>query len=467
MTRAADLLTPPVDAPPIKDGYLQLPKMNLLPRQMDYYLTKHRFVICHAGRRTAKTTIGNKILVKRAALARQFNRFFLGGPTRSHAKALWWDRTMRLLKCMDLKWADKSDSELILRLTNGCEICVIGMDAPERFDGRERWDGGILDEYGDMDEKVWPEHIRPALTDTLGWCIFTGVPAGKNHYYRLDRDFGHNIEFAKDWVSYSWRTDEALPMYMDREVAAREIAQAKAEMDHVTYEQEYGGEFVTVGNRLYYDFGESTHVGTYPYMPKDPATNKPFDLCIFLDFNTAPGIAVMGQRHEVEKKQFNTHIVDEIWIQSESNTLRICNQIIAKYRDHPGKVLMYGDASGGARGTSSIEGSDWELVHQKLDNVFKSRIEYRVKRQNPPVRARVNSLNARFKTADGKVHLFVDSHCRHFIEDCEGTAADDNGEPRKDKVKDKWVTHMTDAVGYGEEYEFPVSGGAVTSTKKW
>ena len=70
----------------------------------------------------------------------------------------------------------------MIRLINGAQIWVVGLDRPERIEGSP-WDGGVLDEYGNMRANAWPEHIRPALSDRAGWCDFTGVPEGRNHYY--------------------------------------------------------------------------------------------------------------------------------------------------------------------------------------------------------------------------------------------------------------------------------------------
>ena len=67
----------------------------------------------------------------------------------------------------------------MIPLKNGAQIWVVGLDRPERIEGTP-WDGGVLDEYGNMRANAWPEHIRPALSDRGGWCDFTGVPEGRN-----------------------------------------------------------------------------------------------------------------------------------------------------------------------------------------------------------------------------------------------------------------------------------------------
>ena len=48
-------------------------------------------------------------------------------------------------------------------------------------------DGIVLDEYADMDPRVWSEIIRPALADRQGWAVFIGTPKGRNAFFELWR----------------------------------------------------------------------------------------------------------------------------------------------------------------------------------------------------------------------------------------------------------------------------------------
>src|SRR5690606_18111959 len=109
------------------------------------------------------------------------SRFFAAAPTHAQAKRLYWS-DLKALVPGRLLAGKPSESELIIRLVNGAEIYVLGMDAPERIEGSP-WDGGILDEYANMKARAWGEHVRPALADRNGWCWLVGVPEGRNHYY--------------------------------------------------------------------------------------------------------------------------------------------------------------------------------------------------------------------------------------------------------------------------------------------
>ena len=102
-----------------------------------------------AGRRSGKTELAKRKLIVEALSAQGWPdpRFFAAAPTRDQAKAIYWNDLKAMVP--RLLVADRSESNLTLTLRNGAEICVVGMDRPERIEGRP-WNGGILDEYANM-----------------------------------------------------------------------------------------------------------------------------------------------------------------------------------------------------------------------------------------------------------------------------------------------------------------------------
>jgi hypothetical protein len=118
-------------------------------------------------------------------------------------------------------------------MINGSSIWVVGMDKPERIEGRPL-DGCVLDEYANMKEKAFAAHLRPALSDRQGWCDLIGVPEGRNHYherYRYAADSGD-----PEWSAFHWVSADILP--------ASEIESAKRDLDEQTYLQEYEASFL-------------------------------------------------------------------------------------------------------------------------------------------------------------------------------------------------------------------------------
>lgn len=188
------------------------------------------------GRRSGKTELGKRKLVQRALKGTAFpnSRFFAGAPTNDQAVKIYW----KDLKDLVPKWilaGDPSESSHMIPVFNRSggisEIYVLGMDKPERVEGQP-WDGCLLDEFGNMKERAWSAHVRPALSDRLGWCDFLGVPEGMNHYY----DLYERALQDPTWGVYEWASSTILP--------AEEIEAARREMHPLLFDQEYGGKFV-------------------------------------------------------------------------------------------------------------------------------------------------------------------------------------------------------------------------------
>ena len=112
-------------------------------------------------------------------------------------------------------------------------------------------------------------------------------------------------------------------------------------------------------------------------------------------------------------------------------------------------MLCYGDATGGARGTSQVRGSDWDIIKEELRMVFKDRLKMRVPRANPRERVRVNAMNARMKNASGDIRLLVDEiKAPMTVLDLEAVILLEGGSGEIDKKSDSNSTHLTDALGY-------------------
>ena len=73
----------------------------------------------------------------------------------------------------------------------------------------------------------------------------------------------------------------------------------------------------------------------------------------------------------------------------------------------------------------------------------------RVKKMAPRVTDRLNSVNASFNT------MVVDPKCKHLIKDFEQVAVKE-GTREINKTDNPNLTHMSDAIGYFIDYEFPV-----------
>lgn len=431
-------------------------KLKYHKEQQRLWSSKARFRVVVAGRRSGKTEFGKRYLVDEAITTDRPDAWFVAAaPVHDQAKRIFWEDLKKLVPSemiVDTSGHGSgsklkiSESELTIWLKNGAMITVLGMDRPERIEGRIL-DGIIMDEYANMKADVWTKNVRPAL-DTLdrpGWAWFTGVPEGRNHYYNLFR----KAKKLKDWDTFYWKSESIL--------TPEAIAAAKADMDLLTYKQEYEADFVDFSGRTYYPFKEEIHAAEQlQYLAGLP-------LILTFDFNTSPGTAnVLQEQHYIGKnplvvRDFTfTAVIDEVWIESNSNTELVCDEIISRYRNHPGEVYATGDATGAAGGTAKVKGSDWDIIRSKLEPIFGSRYSQISRGSNTREKVRVNSVNKRLQRADGVVSMLIDfERCPKTVEDYASVRNKMDGSGEIDKEYNPEITHLTDGHGYYITEQWP------------
>lgn len=425
------------------------------PVQSKLWRTNARFSIAAAGRRSGKTEIAKRKGVLKAITFTRFpdGRFVFAAPTLPQAKQIFWSDLKQLVPKWALSYVKKDpirESDLTIWLWNGAHIQVLGMDKPERVEGSPL-DFIDLDEYANMKEQVWTHHVRPALSTRgrPGEAMFTGVPEGRNHYFKLSmkaRSLQNEL-----WQFFTWHSKDIL--------SAEEIESAREELDPLVFAQEYEGDFVSFEGLIYYNFDRARHCRE-PL--KDAYYNSAAPLLVSLDFNVDPGVATISQECNYVGRQGHvgrefTAVLGEVYIEKNSTTPAVCRKLIQDWGDHKGMVYLYGDASGGNRGTAKIAGSDWEIVKDHLYPVFRDRLVFRVKRSNPAERARVNAVNSRLKSSKNVTRMLIDPDCEHLIDDFEGVVGLVGGSGEIDKKKDAKLTHISDALGYQIDYDHPVA----------
>ena len=369
-------------------------------------------------------------------MAKQNQSLFFGAPTRGQAKRIAW----KDIKALTPKWAISaiSDGELWIRYKTGSELWVIGFDAPERFDGKPQWHGGVLDEYADMKPEVWTEHVEPALRDTRGWCWFVGVPEGKNHFYDLVEDArsGKN----EQWADYCWYSSDV--MHPD------EIEEVKSRLDGRTYRQEYEGSFESYEGRVYSYYDNDIH--------RVERGLEPYPIFIACDFNVTPAVWEIGQ----DTNEF-TYVYDEVSL-SNTDVFKMCAELKARLTtifDEDKELLkrfplrFYGDYSGMGRSFNGTL-SSWEIIKQHFTGW---NVEFRLQ-HNPNIVDRVNAVNARMRSSDGGVSFGCSKRCVQLIKDFNMCEMDDL-KKNKNQAGDR--THASDALGYMIHYEHPVLPGVV------
>jgi len=411
---------------------------DLTEKQIVVARSKARFRVLASGRRFGKTYLAIYELLRSAATVDQ-NVWYVA-PSYRQAKQIAW----KMLKdaIFTLKWSVKyNETDLSCFFKqSGSKIALRGADNYDSLRGV-----GInflaIDEAADVKQEAWSEVLRPTLSDTGGEALFIGTPKGRNWFYDL---YMRGKEGVEGWDSWQFTTIEG------GNVPADEIEAAKADLDELTYAQEYLASFVNFEGRVYYPFTYDTHCASLQYDPKQL-------LALSFDFNVEPGVCAISQEQRLPSGLDGTGVIGEVYIPRNSNTPAVCRKVIKDWGHHPGRVVCYGDATGGARGSAKVMGSDWDLIRQELRPAFGDRLQIKVKSGNPPERSRINAVNSRLKNTNGEIRMMVDiKKAPHMVRDFEGVQLLKGGSGEIDKKVSPELTHISDAIGYMVNYEFPI-----------
>lgn len=411
-------------------------EISLRPAQMRVFRCEKRFRVLVAGRRFGKTYLALVELL-RAACGEQRLVWYIG-PTYKQAKRIAWNRLKQLTRPY---WAClPSETDLAITLAWGGVIALRGADRYDALRG-DGLDFVVLDEYASMHPACWTEVIRPALSDRQGGALFIGTPQGFNHFYeRYDR-----AQTDSHWAAFQFTTEQG------GNVSKEELAHAARELDERGYRQEFQASFENVAQgRAYYAFERSGNVLECRYQSGVP-------LIWSVDFNVNPMCSVIAQR-----VKDTIYILDEIVLR-DSNTPAACEAFFDRtqhlWERQPVTVHIYGDATGDSRNTAASR-TDWKIIRDFFDRrkaVMAASIH--VGSSNPPVKDRINCVNARLCNSLQERRLLIDPRCRQLIRDLEQVAwkTDANGNSLVELDKsDPMRTHASDALGYYVASEFPM-----------
>jgi hypothetical protein len=129
-------------------------------------------------------------------------RFSYLSPTYTQSKDNAWAYLKRFTA--DIPGVEQRESDLMVLFPNGSRVRLYGSDNFDRLRGTYA-DGVVLDEYGDIDPRAWPEVIRPSLADRNGWAVFIGTPKGRNDFYKIHKEAQDN----PNWFSMVLRASDS------------------------------------------------------------------------------------------------------------------------------------------------------------------------------------------------------------------------------------------------------------------
>ena len=192
------------------------------PRKFQNYLHQRirdyrwSVLVCH--RRFGKTVCMINHLLMAALTSKVSNpRYAYIAPTFKQAKSIAWDYINQFThKIPGVKF---NETELRVDLPNKARITLLGSENCDGLRGIYL-DGCVIDEYANVNDRLFPEIIRPALSDRKGFCIFIGTPQGmNNNFYEL---FQH-AKGADDWFYFKAKARETKVVDQDGWTKAKEV----------------------------------------------------------------------------------------------------------------------------------------------------------------------------------------------------------------------------------------------------
>lgn len=142
----------------------------------------------------------------------------------------------------------KNEADMIIELTNGSILQLVGADNIDRIVGTNPV-GVVFSEYSIMKPEVW-DFISPILTENGGWAVFVLTPRGQNHAYKLMKMAEKNPK---------WHV-EILPVTVTNAVKEEDLLEQRLGMSEALYAQEYLCSFAEDASAVYKDI----HKRTYP-----------------------------------------------------------------------------------------------------------------------------------------------------------------------------------------------------------
>lgn len=379
-----------------------------------------RFRVLCAGRRFGKSILAIREMAK---FARQPNKSIMYvAPTYGMARNIIFEPLKQ--KMRDLRWVKKiNETRMEITLVNNSKIMLRGAENYDALRGTGV-DFLVMDEMADIKPEAWSEVLRPTLSaqNPPGSALFVSSPKGLNHFKDLF-DLGKTQD---EWESWQMTTIEG------GNVPPEEVEAAKRDLDEKTWRQEYEASFENYSSLIYWAFDLEDSVKKW-----EPKELK--QVMLFCDFNVNPIVGAV-----VVRTEYGLHVIDEIAIYG-SNTDELAQEMRRRYPKE--QIICFPDPAGSQNRTSAGGRTD----HSILQNAG-FRVLFRPR--HPKVKDRINAVNSLLLNTNKERRLFVDPKCREVIKSLsrhtykEGTMIPD---------KDNGLDHMSDAIGYGVEYLFPVT----------
>lgn len=211
-----------------------------------------RFKVCAAGRQSGKTfyATASSIIDTLADVSWGGVPLDTGQevgyiyPTFEQGKKIVWPRMKAAIEPIRESCLIYENTGLIV-FPNGRRWRLLGADNPDALRGFT-WSSVVLDEYKDMQETVWTEVVRPALSVVRGKALFIGTPKGKNHFYHLYSMAKRLNEDGDDeWAAFTFTSAD------NPHIASSEIKSMTRDMSSSLIAQEIEASFIAQSGNLF------------------------------------------------------------------------------------------------------------------------------------------------------------------------------------------------------------------------
>ena len=222
----------------------------------------HRWVVAVCHRRMGKTVAAvNHLIMKALECQKERPRFAYIAPTLKQAKLVAWDYLKHYTDPIPER--EQRESELMVNLPGGRRVTLFGADNPEAIRGAY-FDGVVLDEYGLQPPNLFPEVVRPLLSDRQGWATFLGTPNGRNEFYRVWQRA--QTDESGQWAGVMFKASQT------GLIAPEELVDARAAMTEEQYLQEFECSFEAAVRGSIYgsELDAARQEGRIGLVPVDP-----------------------------------------------------------------------------------------------------------------------------------------------------------------------------------------------------
>jgi hypothetical protein len=404
-------------------------QITLRPMQAMIFQDPRRFRVVLAGRRGGKTVLGAAVTA--AGAARVPGNYYYVAPTYKMAKTIAWDIYKSIIP---ERWIRKvNQTELSIELINGSLTYLRGSENPDDLRGPSL-SGVVLDECAFQQEYTWNSVLSPALSERLGWTLFTTTPSPEGTagwFYELilqlkDGELANPTMQRldpKEWTLYEYTSLQG------GNIPPAEIERARRTLAPEVFEREYEAKLLSSTGLVVSCFSMDN-------VDSSVEDDERLPLYLGIDFNNDPLTCLCANIVRLEDGEKELRIFDQLSLKG-ATTWDLAETINEIYGEDRRKIACP-DPTGKRKQTSGVGVSDHQILRKAGISVYAPEAPYNTA-------DKIRAVNAALRTADGATHTKINPRCRELIKSfrtlgyAEGTRMPN---------KKLGVDHDFDAFGY-------------------